>query len=293
MNLDRSNYEQWALDYLEGTLGAAERESFERFLSAHADLAAEIRSLDPLPVLPVERIAYPAARALLRGGRRMALRRAGSLLSGAAAASLFVGLFVVADRTVSQGRERLMSQRIVLPAEEMPPVEIAGASSEEEPQQASPAVLTAHRVAVPVSSGRIAPVENRRALLSVVEASETSLRSAAEMPVAPVLDESLAGRIEIKTAGRSAVPVVSAMSVPPKAFETVSENGRRPLRATRSVARTADEEQGRTGVGEGRTAISSLLAPLDCIIPIKTYRTENESGIEIASLIRIGNRKID
>ena len=186
-----------------------------------------------------------------------------------------------------------MSQRIVLPAEEMPPVEIAGASSEEEPQQASPAVLTAHRVAVPVSSGRIAPVENRRALPSVAEVSATSLRSAAEMPVAPVLDESLAGRIEIKAAGRSAVPVVSAMSVPPKAFETVSENGRRPLRATRSVARTADEEQGRTGVGEGRTAISSLLAPLDCIIPIKTYRTENESGIEIASLIRIGNRKID
>ena len=40
----------------------------------------------------------------------------------------------------------------------------------------------------------------------------------------------------------------------------------------------------------GMRVLTSILAPLDRIIPIRTYRTENESGVEIISLIRIGNK---
>ena len=294
MNPDRSNYEHWALDYLEGTLDASRRESFERFLAAHADLAEEIRSLVPLPVLPVERIEYPDTQALLRGGRRVALRRAGSLLSGAAAASLIVGLFVVADRTLSQGRQMLMSQRIELTEEQMPIMDLQAEASDE--QEVSPAVVTALRTETPIvrrSSGLSESCAD--ASSSVVEISETSFRPVAEMPVAPVLDEGLTRRIEIRgAADRPVAPAVPTLSVPREAFVVASENGRRSLRELRSGVRAADAgETMRAGNAETRSALSSLLAPLDYIIPIKTYRTENESGIEIASLIRIGNRKID
>lgn len=54
----------------------------------------------------------------------------------------------------------------------------------------------------------------------------------------------------------------------------------------RSATGRASEE---TATG-GMRVLTSILAPLDRIIPIRTYRTENESGVEIISLIRIGNK---
>ena len=294
MNPDRSNYEHWALDYLEGTLDASRRESFERFLAAHADLADEIRSLAPLPVLPVEKIAYPDTRTLLRGGRRIALRRVGSLLSGAVAASLVVGVFVVADRTLSEGRRALMSQRIEVTEERMPVIELQAEVSDE--QEVPSAVATALRTETPVSRRSSVLSERQGSASFVAEASETYVRNVAEITtVAPVLSEGLAHKIEIRNAAdRSVVPSVSSLSVPREAFVAASANERRSLREIRSAVRTSDADGAfRTGNEESRSALSSLLAPLDRIIPIKTYRTENESGIEIASLIRIGNRKID
>jgi len=292
MNPDRSNYEHWALDYLEGTLDASRRESFERFLAAHADLADEIRSLAPLPVLPAERIAYPDPQALLRGGRRIALRRAGSLLSGAAAASLVVGLFVVADRTLSQGRQVLMSQRIELTEERMPAMELQAEVSEE--QESPSTVAIALRTETPVSRRSSGLSETSERVPLVAEASETSVRNVVDMPVAPVLSEGLTHKIEIREAGdRSVASVLSTLSVPREVFVAASENGRRTLETRSGVRASNTDETMRTGNADGRSALSALLAPLDCIIPIKTYRTENESGIEIASLIRIGNRKID
>ena len=43
MKITSENYEQWALDYLEGTLPSEQRSAFERFLQTHAREAAEIR----------------------------------------------------------------------------------------------------------------------------------------------------------------------------------------------------------------------------------------------------------
>ena len=52
-----------------------------------------------------------------------------------------------------------------------------------------------------------------------------------------------------------------------------------------------DTEEGLTdGTKEALRILSSLLAPLDDLLPIKRYSTEDERGIEIASFIRIGNR---
>ena len=291
MNPDRNNYERWALDYLEGTLSARECESFERFMAENADLADEIRGLSPLPVLPVENIAYPDARTLLRGGRRIVLRRAGSLLSGAAAASLLVGLFVWADRTVSQGKQELLSQRIVLPTEGMPVEEEASEFAEETSASASDADVS--EFAMSVSRERLRPAGGRSLSVGKDKISGTQVAEAVPEVVAlPVLSPGMERKIEIKYAENLAVPTEAALSVPRSAFEIPKRNDMKTDdRRGRFAAKSDENGMSQEENGESRNFLSYFLAPLDYIIPIKTYRTENESGIEIASLIRIGNRK--
>ncbi|MFR4237533.1 MAG: hypothetical protein ACLT1W_15855 [Alistipes onderdonkii] len=130
MNLDRSNYEQGRITR---NARRVERESFERF--SRCAICAEIRSPIRCPCC-LSNGSRPL-RGFAQGGRRMALRRPAAV-ERRGGGTLFVGLFVVADRTVSQGRERLMSQRTGCPQRKCP--WRSRSLSEEEPQQASPAV---------------------------------------------------------------------------------------------------------------------------------------------------------
>ena len=43
--IDEQNYEQWAMDYIEGTLDATRRQEFNAFLANHPAIAAQITSL--------------------------------------------------------------------------------------------------------------------------------------------------------------------------------------------------------------------------------------------------------
>ena len=45
MKIDRSNYEAYMIDYLEGKLGEEDRRMVEDFLSAHPDIAEEIEQI--------------------------------------------------------------------------------------------------------------------------------------------------------------------------------------------------------------------------------------------------------
>ena len=103
MKIGPDNYQEWALDYIEGNLSREERASFESFLTRHADIAREIASLqDDMPVMVAEQIVYPDKRSLLRGGKTMSFGRITSFLGGAAAASLLIGLFTLVDSHSSQ-----------------------------------------------------------------------------------------------------------------------------------------------------------------------------------------------
>ncbi len=102
MKITTENYEQWALDYLEGTLPSEQRAAFEHFLKDHAREAAEIRSLqDFMPVVQADPIVFPDKAALRRGAEVSPLRRFVSLVSGAAAAALIAGSVMWLDRSSS------------------------------------------------------------------------------------------------------------------------------------------------------------------------------------------------
>lgn len=112
MKIGPDNYQEWALDYIEGNLSREERASFESFLTRHADIAREIASLqDDMPVMVAEQIVYPDKRSLLRGGKTMSFGRITSFLGGAAAASLLIGLFTLVDSHSSQKEQLLADGR--------------------------------------------------------------------------------------------------------------------------------------------------------------------------------------
>ena len=95
MKITKQNYEEYALDYVEGTLSPEQREAFDRFLDADPEAAATIRPLqESMPVLkPDFSIAYAGKAAL----KRKASIRPWILRAGVAAAVLLIGI-VVFDR---------------------------------------------------------------------------------------------------------------------------------------------------------------------------------------------------
>lgn len=105
MKIGPDNYQEWALDYIEGNLSREERASFESFLTRHADIAREIASLqDDMPVMVAEQIVYPDKRSLLRGGKTMSFGRITSFLGRS-------GGGIAADRTVYAGSTAIRRRR--------------------------------------------------------------------------------------------------------------------------------------------------------------------------------------
>lgn len=65
--INKSNYEAFALDYLEGTLPAAEQQEMESFLQNHPAIAEEIKELKGMIILmPDETIVFENKSALLK-----------------------------------------------------------------------------------------------------------------------------------------------------------------------------------------------------------------------------------
>jgi len=66
MNINRHNYEEYLLDYLEGTLNLELQAEMEAFLANNADVAEEISALAAgMPVLfPDESVVYARKEAL-------------------------------------------------------------------------------------------------------------------------------------------------------------------------------------------------------------------------------------
>jgi hypothetical protein len=68
MQITDHNYEEYALDYIEGTLAAESRAAFERFLAGRPDLARQVASLQAaMPVLaPDPSVSFDGKAALKR-----------------------------------------------------------------------------------------------------------------------------------------------------------------------------------------------------------------------------------
>ena len=61
--LDISNYEEWFIDYLDGTLSALEQEELNSFLDEHPELAEELKEMGPI-TLESERNYIPEKSSL-------------------------------------------------------------------------------------------------------------------------------------------------------------------------------------------------------------------------------------
>lgn len=153
MKITAENYEQWALDYLEGTLPSEQRAAFEHFLQDHAREAAEIRSLQEfMPVVQADSIAFPDKDALRQGAEVTPLRRLVSLMSGAAAAALIAGSFMWLDRSSSAPMQAMEPAAVSEASTNVWVAEAAAPESVQTQKVSQPKTLTAQSTEVSVAS---------------------------------------------------------------------------------------------------------------------------------------------
>jgi hypothetical protein len=100
MKYTRENYEEYALDYLEGTMTAGAREAFEAFLGQHPDIKAEFDEFEWVSLTPPD-IQHPDKTTLYRRpGQGLIYFLSHNMLKIAAAIVLLLSLtFVMINRS--------------------------------------------------------------------------------------------------------------------------------------------------------------------------------------------------
>lgn len=90
MKITKTNYEEYALDYIEGTLSKQDSRDFERFLDAYPEIAAQILDVrEDMPVLlPDFGVRYEGKSTL----KRKASIRSWAVWAGSVAAALVVAI---------------------------------------------------------------------------------------------------------------------------------------------------------------------------------------------------------
>ncbi len=94
--INKMNYEQYAMDYLEGNLKGNELEVMEQFLSEHSDIAKELEEMKLL-YLPKESITYPFKNDLLQ---KEDSKVVGLFVSLRSIAAVLIGLLFLAGLTL-------------------------------------------------------------------------------------------------------------------------------------------------------------------------------------------------
>lgn len=311
MEITRDNYEERAMDFLEGNLDPGLRAEFEEFLSRNEDISAEIAVLaQGFPVAEADEIAFPDRRSLYRISRRArtgGFRRVRSLLEvaagGAAAAAILLVLFLTVRHTAERPSEAVAvhnpSENTGNPAESTPGYDIFTAES----VAAKAETAGAPAASTPGTDG-ISPEAHGSGKAGTASVSGGAKiaggRSAATGVITKVTGSGTAasGAGAVKDA-QTTTPEpaqtrndILTMDVPPPLLEgeysTIPASG--SLKARNIIERGAHripDAPADTFRETLRQSFASIMAPLDEINPLKTYRTENTRGIEIAS-IRIG-----
>lgn len=328
MKITAENYEQWALDYLEGTLPNAERDAFERFLATDARAAEQIRLLgEYMPVARTETVPFPDPASLMRGRGVTPLRRLFSLASGAAAAALIAGIFMFLGRPSSpqtalnhrsQG-DTVPAAEIVLAHNELTETAPAKPEPEAKPVRETPAAVAARTY--PAGSSRLAQWNRKTAeRLERMEARErqrhertrltadaarSETRPEAAQPHAPAetgnllassaLPERKAAVVTDRTAEGSRAARENAL---PGSLSLLPPDATTPILGVSEESSYLREEyrtreswlSEETRPRREGGLLRSLLSPIEKISPIKYYETEEGRGVEIASILRIGSR---
>lgn len=260
MRITRDNYEGWALDYLEGNLEPGEKAAFEEFLSRNEDISAEIAGMRCcFPTIEPENMKFPVRRALYEIARKplaVKLHRTRSLLRGAVAAVVLLGVLITLQHVMKKPVDMEISQNIRenngIVTENTMESDIFAAGDTAELTETD-----AEDTEIPAGATAIAP-------------SKTVAAVKAEAPVED-FDVNIPDMVSIK--GLGTISTDKVLAIGPDNLE--------------KMVFSMPEEPMETFGSTLRQSFATIIAPLDELNPLKFYRTEDKSGIEIAS-IRIG-----
>lgn len=309
--IDEQNYEQWAMDYIEGTLDATRRQEFNAFLASHTAIAAQITSLcDAMPVLPSSEVTFPDKKQLLRGReirlarRQDRLQRFGAMMSGAAAAAvLFGGMFLFNPNRPGKGTDQMAAEATAAYPEgaEALADRMTETTEQEAEVNATPANQDELATQAPIFN---APSLNRATQnqankisqpaveLSVMHPDQNSTIQPAENYIQQSEQRQILNSLSTPVQLYASAPQVNLEQVaiqPSQRTETRSIVAQR-IAANRKAASTSDRNNSESN--DIRSSVETLLSTINDVSPISHYRTSEEEGITIASFIHIG-REID
>ena len=277
MKIDAENYQEWALDYLEGGLDAEARAAFESLLAHHPDIASEIHALESgMPVMPYETVCCPFQNTLLRGSRLRTLHKTLSYVGGAAAASVLVGGFLWFDQFhnhVQQREQELVAQTqsVYQSTHEEQPAESLQHAEATQPHSKM-GTMKAQKEDKALQQNLAKPI--RQTASSSTATADASQTEPTVHAVQTLFVEPISPNMTTRTSAQRSAQLMQTrilQTAPtPEALQTQPSLPHPDAKINQQFA--------------------SLIAPFDNLLPIRRYRTENERGIEIISLIRIGNR---
>lgn len=306
MVINRGNYEEWALDYIEGTLSEEQRAAFECLLSEDREIAAQIEELrHEMPILTAEKIAFPDTATLRRGARVSPLKRLGSFASGFVAAAALVALCVMLFRNEDSLSDGVQVRRMaVVEKSNAELLEKVSDSNVVVAEALVPAVVAQQNSASAPTPKRIAAVQKPIAVESVqsIEIEESDVVLVAQEPevTAAVAIEKIAepgSRETFLIADAAAVASVATNFDLQAADIALREQNAsmtpeiERVKSERLVSGQSRSREDGAVAARVRKTLASVIAPFDLLSPIVRYETEQESGIEIASIIRISNKE--
>lgn len=277
MEITDRNYEEHALDYLEGTLPAPDRAAFGRFLAERPEIARQVGALaGGMPVVAPDRaVVYPGKAALKR---RVPLRVwVVRVASAAAVAAVAAGVFTRLGRPVVEPADTpgasLAATGAPVPTvirPETPEVPVAVVEPAAEPQAAAAPLRRAavQRGSTPVE--RTVTPKREATRQPVASLDRSPLLAAA--PGVPAVDTGgLARRDETRRE-----PLLAETPVEPAAevLEALVE-------ADPAASRGFLNLLSRHGV---RRLAAGIIAPLSEISPVSVYENNHERVVEIASI---------
>lgn len=309
--IDEQNYEQWAMDYIEGTLDATRRQEFNAFLANHPAIAAQITSLcDAMPVLPPSEVTFPDKKQLLRGReirlarRQDRLQRFGAMMSGAAAAAvLFGGMFLFNPNRPGKGTDQMAAEATAAYPEgaEALAERMTETTEQEAEVNATPAIQDELATQTPIfntpslnraTQNQTNKISQQAVELSVMHPDQNSTIQPAENYIQQSEQRQILNSLSTPVQLYAAAPQVNLEQVaiqPSQRTETRSIVAQR-IAANRKAASTSDRNNSESN--DIRSSVETLLSTINDVSPISHYRTSEEEGITIASFIHIG-REID
>ncbi len=314
MKIDRNNYEQYALDYLEGNLAGDARKAFESFLKTHPEEAAGVYSLsDGMPRLePEPWVIYPDKQALKRAvpmyeAAPRRTRRWVYYASAAAALAVVSVLGIGLFRTQPVENPTAPSVAQVLAPAPTPTAEPAPIPAVE----SAPAPVQHEAFVAQPSSSKLADA-------SAISRPATTVGASNRQPVTteitpaqstPATDPLPIDEIESVTSSTSmSDPATLIVTLPegPTVRELITERapesesqidpitGLMPHQSLLAMSAEADASGG-SATGERfrqsrggrflRGLVQPLVEPLDGLSPVTVYRNNDERIVEVASYV--------